>query len=233
MADEVVNLRETLLELIEHHKLSTHARLPTERELAETLGVSRWSVRKALATLEAEGRLWRHVGRGTFVGPRPAFRDQHLELLCEHGSPTELIDARMLLEPRMAALATVRATRAEIERMSEACHKCRTARDIETYEVWDEAFHRAVATAAHNDLLMSVFNGLNAVRKATVWGHLRRSALRPERRRLYARQHEAIVVAINNRSPQVAERAMWEHLKALENTYRRVEQAGDDMQVSL
>lgn len=233
MTDEVVNIREKLLELIERRKLSTGVRIPTERELVEMLGVSRWLVRKALATLEAEGRVWRHVGRGTFVGPRPAFRDQHLELLCEHGSPTELIDARMLVEPRMAALAAVRATPAEIEQMNEACHKCRTARDIETYEVWDEAFHRIVATAAHNSLLMSVFNGLNAVRKATVWGHLRRSALRPERRRLYARQHEAIVVAINNRSSQVAERAMWEHLKALESTYTRVEEVGDEMQVSL
>jgi DNA-binding GntR family transcriptional regulator len=48
-----------------------NSRLPTERELCRALGVTRTAVRKALATLEAEGQLWRHVGKGTFVGTRP------------------------------------------------------------------------------------------------------------------------------------------------------------------
>ena len=52
--------------------LSVDSRLPPERELCQQLGVSRGELRKALATLEAEGQLWRHVGKGTFIGARPA-----------------------------------------------------------------------------------------------------------------------------------------------------------------
>ena len=51
--------------------LPENARLPAERELCDVLGVSRGELRKALALLEAEGEVWRHVGKGTFLGARP------------------------------------------------------------------------------------------------------------------------------------------------------------------
>ena len=52
-------------------QLPDDGRLPPERELAAALGVSRTELRKALDVLESEGQLWRHVGKGTFVGSRP------------------------------------------------------------------------------------------------------------------------------------------------------------------
>ena len=52
-------------------ELPDDGRLPPERELSEALGVSRTELRKALSALESEGQLWRHVGKGTFIGSRP------------------------------------------------------------------------------------------------------------------------------------------------------------------
>jgi len=57
------------------------SRLPPERELAVLLGVSRSGLREGLEILEAEGRIWRHVGKGTFVGPRPIQAATGLDLV--------------------------------------------------------------------------------------------------------------------------------------------------------
>src|SRR3546814_2540241 len=51
--------------------LPANSRLPPERELCDILGVSRGELRKALAAMESNGELWRHVGKGTFIGARP------------------------------------------------------------------------------------------------------------------------------------------------------------------
>ncbi len=52
--------------------LPTATRLPSERELSELLGVSRGDLRKAFLVLEAEGQVWRHVGKGHLSGPNPS-----------------------------------------------------------------------------------------------------------------------------------------------------------------
>jgi DNA-binding GntR family transcriptional regulator len=70
-------------------------RLPAERDLCLVLGLSRSRLRKGLAVLEAEGQVWRHVGRGTFVGPRPIPNLSDVELLTSLTSPTAVMEARM------------------------------------------------------------------------------------------------------------------------------------------
>ena len=59
-----------LRQYLTEQEFSLNSRLPAERDLSTALGVSRTDLRKALAVLEAEGQIWRHVGRGTFVGTR-------------------------------------------------------------------------------------------------------------------------------------------------------------------
>ena len=59
---------------ISNNNLASQSRLPAERQLCTELGISRTELRKALSSLEADGQIWRHVGRGTFVGTRPITR---------------------------------------------------------------------------------------------------------------------------------------------------------------
>jgi DNA-binding GntR family transcriptional regulator len=70
--DEADGALSRLQGLLADRQYPLNGRLPPERSLCRELGVNRGALRKALAVLEAEGQIWRHVGRGTFVGTRPA-----------------------------------------------------------------------------------------------------------------------------------------------------------------
>src|SRR5215468_8858411 len=70
-ADHRHRLAEIILAESRRAGLRRGSRLPTERQLAVNLGASRTSVRRALTVLEAEGRISREVGRGTFLREEP------------------------------------------------------------------------------------------------------------------------------------------------------------------
>ena len=80
---------------IDSGRLPNHSKLPPERDLAEQYGVPRTVVRKALAILEAEGKIRRHVGRGTFVGSAPRDRLERGGAEAWSASPIELIELRL------------------------------------------------------------------------------------------------------------------------------------------
>jgi DNA-binding transcriptional regulator YhcF (GntR family) len=92
----------------------TPGRLPPERSLAERFGLSRTQLRKALAVLEHEGQIWRHVGKGTFIGPRPPELIDVADL-AHRTTPIQVMRARFAIEPELASLAALNATAGEID----------------------------------------------------------------------------------------------------------------------
>ena len=104
-------------------------RLPPERSLSGELGVSRAELRKALAALEADGLIWRHVGRGTFIGARPVHNLDDVAFLGQLANPAQVLDARVAIEPELARLAALHAIRADLEAIRICCHRGRAAAD--------------------------------------------------------------------------------------------------------
>ena len=206
---------EKLTQLLGSGRYPTQSRLPPERELAGLLNLSRSGLREGLEMLEAEGRIWRHVGKGTYVGARPLEGASGLDLLTSMTSPAEVLEVRLLFEPLIARLAAIRATAAEIENMQRLLDKSDSARDAKAWELWDGTLHRAVAQAAHNELLLAIFDAFNAMRSQTAWGRLRLAALSPERLAVYRRQHRAYVAAIAARDPSAVERAIRLHIETV------------------
>ncbi|BCJ90515.1 GntR family transcriptional regulator [Terrihabitans soli] len=190
-------------------------RLPPERELCENLGVSRGELRKALAILESEGQLWRHVGRGTFIGQRP-IDESDVGTLSSRTNPSEVMRARLLIEPAIAREAAMNARASDIEDMRICLRQSREAETWRRYENCDNRFHRSVAQAAGNTLLIGLFDTLNAVRRAVVWGRLRADAKAPSPSHHSFREHEEIVQAIESRDVEGAGRAMRQHLESVE-----------------
>jgi len=180
-------------------------RLPTERELAGTFGVTRAAVRRALSHLEAGGRVSREVGRGTFLLPVPGSPADEV-------GPADVMAARELFEPQIIPLVVAHATAGDFAELDRCLRSGEAAGNAAEFEQWDDAFHRAVVVAAHNRLVLRMYESIEAARHGPLWGNLKRSHDSPERRRLYIADHERIVEALRAREIDAALAATRTHL---------------------
>lgn len=192
-------------------------RLPPERDLCKHLKIPRGTLRQAYSVLEAEGKIWRHVGRGTFLGSRPPAVDSQLNLLTQCTNPEEVMEVRIMIEPCIAGLAARRASTDDHLAMSDALVKSEAATNFETFEHWDSTLHQTIAKAARNQLLKAVFDSVNMIRWKTEWGHLKEMTLTRERRTVYEKQHKKLVQAILDRNVSQSEAIMREHLETVQN----------------
>lgn len=197
--------------------LPEDGRLPAEREIAVRLGVARGEVRKAMAVLEAEGRVWRRVGKGTFAtraGAPPAAGEGRGSVaeLADATSPPEAMEARLILEPEIARRAALRATAGQLAELRRLAVEMRAVRSWTEYEELDFRFHELIAEAAGNRLLAEVERLVNGVRRAVVWGHLARRPVGPSPDYHSFDEHDAIVAALSARDRRGAAEAMRRHL---------------------
>lgn len=215
--------------LLQGDSLGDGGRLPTERSLAEMFGISRRSVRRALEVLEAEGRVWRRQGAGTFVGPGPAARSLTTENLVNECNFMEVLEVRMRIEPQIAQLAAMRATPEDALRLAEIHAHIDASTDSDALELWDGTLHRTIAECAGNRLFLAVFELVDRVRQSAAWMHIREEARSADNLALYSAQHGEIINAIAKRDPMRAGDAMRRHLMALqENLIQQTSMGFDD-----
>jgi DNA-binding FadR family transcriptional regulator len=206
------------------------SRLPTERQLAADLGVTRSSVRHALAMLEAQGRISREVGRGTFLrdAPRtaagvpptdspvaPARAGQASVTGSAPGAdfaPADVMTVRRLLEPPAMSLVVAWATAADLDEMDRCLAAGDRAASYEEFESGDLALHRCIMAASHSPLLAALYQAIETARHGQVWGDLKRRSASPEHREQYQGDHRAIVGALHARDSARAVEAMRLHL---------------------
>ena len=219
--DQVVK---QIRELIESGELRPGDRLPSERTLADRLGISRPSVRTGLRILSAMGVLQSRHGSGTFMSSGPPAESQLLRLLAAlHGfSPDAMFEARHILEVSLAGLAAERATDEHLAMMAEAVADAyASVDDPKAYLVYDMQFHRAVALASGNPIVATLMDMVTAalyemkvqvIEHAT---HMEDSAA----------MHRKIYQAIRARKPDAAREAMRNHLDAAQRDFASEEAA--------
>ncbi len=186
-------------------------RLPTERELAGATGAGRAAVRRALGCLEAEGRLVRQVGRGTFLAG-PALAAAPEETSEFDASPIEIMTVRALIEPGLMPLAAIAATGADFAEMERCLRGGDSTDDYMEWEAWDAALHRSLVLATHNSFLVRIGEMVSAARLHPAWGSLKRRNSTPQHLLLYRDDHREIVRALVERNADLAQRAMRRHL---------------------
>ena len=193
------------------------SRLPNERQLASNLGVSRTAVRHALALLEAEGKVTREVGRGTFIrtdgAPGPAANDDdHVDV-----GPADVMAVRRLVETQAMTLVVAWATPRDFEEIDRCLAGGDASQTYEEFEAWDLALHRAIVAASHNQLLIRIYEVIESARHGQLWGDLKRKNDSRDRRGAYQGHHAELVAALRARDTDRAIEAMHEHLSGVES----------------
>ena len=207
-----------LNEWLESDRFPPHSRLPPEREIASSLQLSRGKVREALLQLETDGRIWRHVGLGTFVGCRPSSICSTPESLGDATTLSEILEARSAIEPIVARLAAVRAELHEVRLIEKYYVMGRKSSDWADWERWDDLFHRAVAEASGNGILISTIDQLLRIKRHPRWTVARSNVFNPVLIQRYSDDHLTLLTAITGRDPEGADAAMRRHMLGLKLT---------------
>jgi GntR family transcriptional regulator, uxu operon transcriptional repressor len=190
-------IADQLAHLISSGEFPAGARLPAERELAVSLGVSRTSVREAIISLEMSGLVDVRVGTGIFVSARPA--DGASRAGDAGPGPFELLAARKLVEGEIAALAAKNATPEDAAALRRSVERLETkVSDFSAREAEDRDFHVLLAKATGNGSLELVVEGLWSQR-AELWGRLQRHFHTADLAERTIRDHAAIARAIGGR----------------------------------
>lgn len=137
------------------------AKLPNEIELARKLEVSRNTVRQAVKILVERNVLEVRRGSGTFVSSKLGMSDDPLGLsmICDKDQLVmDLLEVRLLIEPRMAALAAENASSGEISQLKDICRRMENAlKRGENYYELDMEFHTFIAGCSRNLVIHSLF----------------------------------------------------------------------------
>lgn len=199
-------------ELIRSAELKPGDRLPSERELARQLGVSRPSLRAGLRALSSMGVLRSRQGAGTFVADGPPTLDSEpLRLLAAlHGfSFNHMFETRSILEVGAAGLAAEHATSEQLATLAdEIAEMYGSLNDPQEYLVHDIRFHRAIAEASGNPTLATLVEMVSAVMYERRRDTIERAHDFSESLEL----HQQVYRAIRARQPEEARAAMREHI---------------------
>lgn len=198
-------------------------RLPSERDLAERLQVSRASVREALSALEMMGLVEIRSGEGTYikqVNIDSVVAPLAWVLSMEKDVVLELLEVRKILETQAVVLAAERAEAEELIEIRDALAEMK--HDLEVGRLGDasdHSFHYAIARSTKNKILIRLMNAISDTMQQT---------LKTSRTKLYEKkgiperlyqEHEKIYLAIADKSPQEASLCMLNHLEGVEKEY--------------
>ncbi|RMF41377.1 MAG: FadR family transcriptional regulator [Alphaproteobacteria bacterium] len=188
-----------------------HDRLPASRELAQSFGVARNTLRDALGRLEQEGLLETRPGSGTFVTFAP---EEERPRAIQNATPLELVDARYALEPHICRLCVLHGRREDFEVLEELCTRMEAAEnDPVAFAETDAQFHKTLAQTTRNTLLNWIMDRVSNVRLTDEWTRMRHLTLNGPMIREYNIQHRQIVNAIRSREPERAASLMKTHLE--------------------
>ncbi len=203
-----IKVSDQLRTLIENKVFNIGDKLPSERALAEKLGVSRPTIREAMIALELSGFVEIKTGSGIYVTNNSS--NKTLDVINHGIGPFAVLEMRYILEPEICALAATRINDAQIKHLKSIITEMEAAKDAQAFEDTDSKLHNAIAQASQNSAMEASISWLWKLRKESVLKNLVLEAITKEG--LCIEEHKRIVMAISQRNPEKARLAMKNHL---------------------
>jgi GntR family transcriptional repressor for pyruvate dehydrogenase complex len=207
-----------ITDLIDEEKLGPGDRLPSERDLAAALCVSRASVRQAIVALSAKGIIVMRQGDGNYVSD-PTEGKHTLELLGQYlaGSqvdPDAILEVRLLVECEASRLSAIRATDTQIEKLKEIIGRKKLADQNPDVSVnFNKELHFAIAEGAQNKALLRIMEVVWDIMGSNMWPLLKQESVNKHQQKvIHWIQHGEIVNAIIEHNADLAYKAMYNHL---------------------
>ena len=189
-------------------------RLPTEQQFATAYGVSRTVVREAVHQLKSQGLVRSRQGSGVFVTAPPVHRAMAFDpkVLESMDAVVQTVELRRVIEGEMAALAAMRATRAQLNELKRALAAIDTATDAGQLGVEEDlAFHRAIGAATDNPQFLRLLSILEAYLRDAMTVTKGYESMRADFMARVREEHRAILSAIVAGDAQAARRAAIQH----------------------
>lgn len=209
---------EWILEQIRSQVYTEGTKLPSEREIAQTLNMSRPPVREALSALQIARIVEIRPGDGTYVKsatPANEMVSNTMSVLEESESPFEVMQARRVLEGGIVKVAATQATDEDVERLEQALERMEDAvvqGDLSRYFQANREFHLAVAAATHNSVLRKLLNSLLISEEKKLWQEsIQQYLTDPDHIKAYVGRHQRLIQAIKAGDADWAVREMREH----------------------
>lgn len=210
---------EQIINSIEEGEYQPGDKLPSEREIADQMGVSRNSVREALSALQIVNIVKRKAGSGTFINSNPieVNINEALSLARRGQDLLEVWEARRAVEINLAELALKRANQADLKRLRKILSELEIAAKEDNREIYlkkNESFHLAIAEMARNKYLKNALKALMGVTKEHVLQNMVEDYGRYMNQSIGT--HKEILEAINDGSFENISSALVEHFSELE-----------------
>lgn len=208
-----IQIADQLRTLIDQEEIGIGERLPSERDLARQLGVSRPSLREALIALEIEGRIEIRMGAGVFVCAPPAKQSRSNAQLGE--SPLEIMKARALIETSIVAQIIPHIKPKDIQHLKQLLHQMeKRFGDALDHLTVDRDFHIYIAGLTKNDVLIRIVGELFDNRFSPISTRFNNHFQTQDTLIGANAEHRAIVDALEARDTIQAQAAMQKHLTA-------------------
>ncbi|MFC3705101.1 FadR/GntR family transcriptional regulator [Devosia honganensis] len=216
--------------LIEENAGNKGWRIPSERELAEELNVSRPVIREAIIALEMRGIVEVRGRAGMVILPPRSSGQISFDLVgIDVGpGPFELLEARLAIESSAAALAAERATSYDLMVLEECIARMERERNVVLlHEKGDRDFHMTIAKMTNNAIIFSMIEALWAQRDESImWQKLHEHIHAEDVRPLWIGDHHSIVAALRLRNPDAAYKAMARHIRNVINELLDADEQG-------